>query len=259
MSNGKGKDCLGDRMKAYEAVSQTYLTRRVPVILRLDMKAGHNFTKGFERPYDKVFACAMRDTMLELCKNIQGCVFGYTQSDEISLVLCDYQKLTTDAWFGYRVEKMVSVAAAMASVYFKEAFRLALILENSENEDFTSFYKAHRNSFQTKLAIFDCRAFNVPKEDVHNCILWRQMDATRNSIQGLAQTLFPHKELQGISCKALQDKMFTEKGVNWNDCPTCQKRGVSAIRGEYCWGIDFDMPILTEDHDYINCRINFED
>lgn len=73
--------------------------------------------------------------------------------------------------------------------------------------------------------MFDARAFTVPIEEVNNCLLWRQQDATRNSIQALAQSLYPHKELQGINTKALQDKMFSEKGINWNDLPTKQKRG----------------------------------
>ena len=94
------KTSLGDRMKAYEAIPKNYLMRRQPVIIRLDGKAFHNFTRGFDKPFDNEFMVAMQSTMKYLCENIQGCVIGYTQSDEISLVLCDYQKLDTDVWFG---------------------------------------------------------------------------------------------------------------------------------------------------------------
>lgn len=112
-------DNLGDRMKSYyENRSKTFLTRRTPVIIRLDGKAFHTFTKGFNKPFDEVMCSAMQQTMKYLCENIQGCVLGYTQSDEITLVLIDYQKLTTDAWFDYNVQKVCSVAASMATLAF---------------------------------------------------------------------------------------------------------------------------------------------
>lgn len=95
-------DSLGDRMKGfYEARSKTSLVRRMPVIIRLDGKAFHTFTKGFQKPFDSMLMKAMQETMKYLCENIQGCVLGYTQSDEITLVLVDYKKLTSEAWFNY--------------------------------------------------------------------------------------------------------------------------------------------------------------
>lgn len=109
-------------MKAYESISKNFLIRRQPVIIRLDMKAGHTFTRGFNKPFDKVFMKSMKQTMKYLCENIQGCVLGYTQSDEITLVLCDYQTLTTDAWFGYNVQKMTSISASMATYIFNKIF-----------------------------------------------------------------------------------------------------------------------------------------
>ena len=125
----KINDSLGDRMKEfYENRSKTYLTRRTPVIIRLDGKAFHSFTKGFKRPYDEIFHTAMNNTMKYLCANIQGCKLGYTQSDEITLLLTDYDTLTTDAWFGYGVQKMCSVAASMATLQFNYFFNLEVDL-----------------------------------------------------------------------------------------------------------------------------------
>lgn len=115
-------DSLGDRMKRYESVSRNFLTRRVPAVIRLDGKAFHTFTKGMRKPFDRILMNTMQLTMRELCKNIQGCVFGYTQSDEITLVLTDYATIQTDAWFGYNVQKMTSVAASMATLYFNQFF-----------------------------------------------------------------------------------------------------------------------------------------
>ena len=121
MSNKK--DSLGDRMKEnYENRAKTYLVRRMPVIIRLDGKAFHTFTKAFKKPYDEIFHNTMNATMQYLCENIQGCKVGYTQSDEITLLLTDYDTLTTDAWFGYGVQKMCSVAASMATLAFNKAF-----------------------------------------------------------------------------------------------------------------------------------------
>lgn len=286
------KDSLGDRMKGYEQITNYYLIRRMPVIIRLDMCHGHTFTKGFVKPFDSVFMRSMQDTMFDLCKEIQGCVFGYTQSDEITLVLVDYQNYDTSAWFDNRVQKICSVSAALASKSFNRAFekklesvdiafsvfssmsyknldRWLVEKEKGQSKDLDSYsipnendkiftkeellklFNCYKRSCEQG-AVFDSRVFNVPKEDVCNCLIWRQKDAERNSIQSLAQSMYKHREIMGISCKDLQDKMFTERGVNWNNLETRCKRGVSCIKDmEGKWFIDYDMPILTQERDYI--------
>lgn len=224
------KDELGDRMKSYyENRSKTFLVRRTPVIIRLDGKAFHTFTRGFNKPFDEAMCNAMQETMKYLCENIQGCVLGYTQSDEITLVLIDYQKLTTDAWFDYNVQKMCSVAASMATLVFNRRFQ-EQIVELSYNgklddDELTSSYK---RSLKTG-AMFDARCFNIPKEEVTNCILWRQQDATRNSISSAGQAYFSHKQLEGLNSNQIQELLFQEKGINWNDYPTKFKRGSCCI------------------------------
>lgn len=253
------KDSLGDRMKCYEAVPKVFLTRRTPVIMRLDGKTFHSFTKGFDKPFDFVMVNCMQRTMLELCKEIQGCVLGYTQSDEITLVLQDYLKLDTDAWFGYNVQKMVSVATSYATLAFDRSIRANLEWLKKDNTDgkWSNKIKLIERKLD-KGAYFDCRVFNVPKEEVNNCLVWRQQDAERNSVNSLAQQYFSHKELQGVKVKALQDKLFTEKGINWNDLPTSEKRGSCAIKDEEGkWFIDKEIPIFTQDTEYVNNRIIF--
>ena len=179
------KTSLGDRMKGYENITRNHLISRMPVILRLDGRAFHTFTKGFDKPYDRIFAKAMERTMWYLCENIQGCVLGYTQSDEITLVLVDYQELNTSSWFDNNIQKMVSVAASMATLEFNRRF-----------SSLTSGYGGYVHEKAENMgATFDCRAFNVPKDEVTNCVLWRQQDAIRNSIQALGQAHFSHKEL----------------------------------------------------------------
>ena len=251
---------LGDRMKQYEAVSKTSLVRRMPVILRLDGCHFHTFTKGFQKPFDEVLMCSMVRTMKFLCQNIQGCVFGYTQSDEISLILVDYKKLNSSAWYDNEVQKLCSVASSLCTLAFNRIFREEVhkhVPEYFNDKEKGKCLSAYNKSLELG-ATFDCRAFNVPKEDVCNCIIWRQQDATRNSIQSLAQSQFSHKELYGLSCDKLQDKLFTECGINWNDLEVYKKRGTACYnRGEEHsdWVVDFNTPILTQDRDYINKHV----
>ena len=257
---------LGQRMKEYyEQVPKFRLMRRTPVAMRLDGKAFHTFTKGFQKPFDEILVKSMQDTMKYLCENIQGCVFGYTQSDEITLILVDYQTLDTCAWFDYEIQKMCSIAASMATMAFNRYFEFNL--RWNYDIEYAMQYPEQHNSEELKLiqtycngiskgAMFDCRCFNIPKEEVTNLVYWRQLDATRNSIQMVGQANFSHKELQGKSCNDIQDMLMLQKGINWNNFPTYLKRGSACLRlpdpempesERLKWIVDLDMPILKED------------
>lgn len=228
------KDMLGDRMKHnYEEVSAHYLTRRTPVIIRLDGVAFHTFTRGFKKPFDDIFIKTMQQTMQRLCEEIQGCVLGYTQSDEISLLLIDYKRLNSSAWFDYRVQKLVSVSASMASCYFQKYFVLNVdsYLHNAHPDSVNEAnYLSALRSKKLKSAFFDARAFNVPREEVTNYFLWRQLDAERNSVLSLSQSLYSQKTLQGLSVKELITKMENEAGIVWGELPTVYKRGSCCIK-----------------------------
>ena len=259
------KDELGTRMKEfYESVPKTRLVRRMPVAIRLDGKAFHTFTRGFEKPFDEVLGKSMRETMKYLCENIQGCVLGYTQSDEITLILVDYQNLNSCAWFDYEVQKMCSIAASMATMAFNKFFtkNVNYFEITHEHDDTINEYCTTLVNAAEKGAMFDARVFNIPKEEVCNLIYWRQLDATRNSIQMVGQANFSHKELQNKSCNMIQEMLFSEKGINWNDYPTYLKRGSCCIKttiqnpnidikdGAYpksIWMIDLDIPIFKGD------------
>ena len=256
MSNKK--DSLGDRMKEnYENRSKTYLVRRMPVIIRLDGKAFHTFTKGLKKPYDEIFHNAMNATMKYLCEHIQGCKLGYTQSDEITLLLTDYDTLTTDAWFDNNVQKICSVSASMATMAFNQCLAFAYYeLEENLYEAWNVGDKETKycDTLRKKLysAMFDSRCFNIPEDEVTNCFIWRQQDATRNAIQMLGQCNFSHKELQGKSCNAIQDMLMEQKGINFNNMPTVFKRGVCCRRGEDGkWVLDTEIPVFTQDRDYV--------
>lgn len=226
-------DDLGVRMKTfYEQIPKTKLMRRCPVALRIDGKAFHTFTRGFQKPFDEVLIKSMQETMKYLCENIQGCVLGYTQSDEITLILVDYKKLTSSAWFDYEVQKICSIAASMTTMAFNKFFRDNVgdyLYENYDDHYLADYIETLQNAVD-KGAMFDCRCFNIPKEEVTNLIYWRQLDASRNSIQMVGQANFSHKELQNKSCNEIQDMLMTQKGINWNDLPTYQKRGSCCVK-----------------------------
>ena len=239
------KDLLGSRMKEnYENRAKTYLTRRIPVLIRLDGKAFHTFTKGMDRPFDKLLSEAMQETTKYLCENIQGCKIGYTQSDEITLLLTDFEKLDTDAWFDYNVQKMCSISASLATLSFN------MIFSRKALESGNDLYINKINK-----AMFDSRVFNIPKEEVCNCFIWRQQDATKNSISMVAQSYFSTKELQCKNGMQKQDMLFLEKGINWNNFSPSEKRG-TCIERVYIgnrgkWVIDLDTPIFSKDRYYI--------
>lgn len=230
---------LETRMKTfYEQIPKTKLMRRCPVAIRIDGKAFHTFTTGFQKPFDEVLIKSMQETMKYLCENIQGCVLGYTQSDEITLILVDYKKLTSSAWFNYEVQKLCSIAASMATMAFNRVFIKNVAdfkhKHGYPNADCTK-YEHLINTYDKAInlgAMFDARCFNVPKEEITNLCYWRQDDASRNSIQMVGQANFSHKELHKKSRNDIQDMLMTQKGINWNDLPTYQKRGSCCVKNK---------------------------
>lgn len=266
---------IGNRMKEnYENRYRFSLTRRVPVIIRLDGKSFHSFTKGFRRPFDELLYRTMTRTGLELVKNIQGSKIAYIQSDEISILLIDYYKLNMSAYFDYNINKVNSVTSSMATLYFNRIFREEIdrFSDNIYNEELklrnrpiieqyefyqSEYVKELNNLYQiyksrVDSAIFDCRCFNIPESELTNYFIWRQLDATRNSIEMFGQKYYKPNQLKGVSCNQIQEMLFKEYKINWNDNPAYIKRGSSVIRDESRnWIIDEEIPIFTSDRNYI--------
>lgn len=232
-------DKFGDRMKSYENAYRMQMPKRMPVIIRIDGKAFHTYTKGMIKPFDEDLAQAMWETCKFLTANVMGCKLAYYQSDEISLLLTNYDKLTTEAWFDNNLQKIVSISASLATAKFNEVMR----------EKYP----------EKQLAFFDARAWVLPQDEVCNYFLWRQQDATKNSISMVAQANFPHKQLQSLNGSQLQDKLMLEKGLNWNDLPTWQKRGVCIKKQGYMngetartkWEVDMNIPIFSQNREYV--------
>ena len=270
---------IGKRMKEYyENIPKTKLMRRAPVIARIDGKNFHTFTRGFKKPFDDILIKSMQETMKYLCENIQGCVLGYTQSDEISLLLVDYKNLNSSAWFDYEVQKICSIAASMATMAFNKSFT-----KNAEEfmTDCAASYEMEglcgKGTEEYKLcevyqkaiekgAMFDARCFNIPKEEVTNYFYWRQLDAIRNSIQMVGQAHFPHNILQYKTCEDIKDMLYVKDEIVWELLPTYKQRGICCIKQDYIyenilrkqWVIDNNIPLFKEEgRDYIEVLVNY--
>lgn len=220
------KDSLGDRMKAnYENRTRLLLPRRTYTIIRVDGKAFHTYTRDCERPYDAGLMEDMDRTALALCREVTGAQIAFIQSDEISLLLTDFAGTQTEAWFDNNLQKLVSLTASIATAHFNAA----------------RWQRAGGGS-ETSLACFDSRAFTIPDPvEVENYFLWRQQDATRNSVSMTAQAQFPHDQLQNKSSDQLQEMLWQEKKINWNDQPAGFKRGRCAV-----------PQIIAQDKEYVD-------
>ena len=205
-------DDFGDRMKIYEKMEAgRKFMPKLPVCVRIDGKTFSSWTKGLTRPYDKRLVDLMVDTTIYLVEQTNA-IIGYTQSDEISLMFYS-DDLKSQIFFDSKIQKIVSVLASMTTAYFNSQVPYRIP------------EKANR------MALFDARAWNVPSiEEATNVFVWREMDATRNSVSMAAQHYFSHKKLQGKSCSQMQDMLMLEKSVNWNDYPAFFKRGTYVRR-----------------------------
>ena len=199
---------LSDRIKRYESASHQELTIRLPVMIRLDGRAFHTYTRGMDKPFDANIMNAMVSSALIVAKEMQGFKAAYIQSDEASFVITDYDTTETQGWFDYDLQKIVSISAAVMSIEFNEQ------MDNG------------------KKAVFDSRAFNVPVDDVANAFLWRAKDWERNSLQMYARSVFSSKQLHGKK-RADIHEMLHQAGLNWaTDLTEQEKNGTFIIRAD---------------------------
>lgn len=217
------KDDLGDRMKGnYEDRTRYLLPRRTYTIIRLDGKAFHTYTRGLNKPFDKGLFEDMDAAIIAMLPQIQGAVFAYTQSDEISILLTDFDQPTTSAWFDGNLQKVCSVSSAIITAEFNKQRWERDALLNKATPDFEN------------IAFFDSRVFTIPDRiEVMNYFIWRNQDCARNSVSMLAQANFSHKELQGKSTPE-KHEMLHQKGVNWaTDFTDGEKNGRLIVKEEF--------------------------
>ncbi len=266
------RDDLGDRMKRnYEHRTRCYLPRRTYTLIRVDGKAFHSYTRGLKRPYDLELMADMDHTAQVLCEQIAGARLAYVQSDEISLLVTDFDTAQTEAWFDGNLQKMVSLSASIATAAFNRA-RLARAFEES-NESQREF------PIDLPLAHFDSRVFTIPDPvEVENYFIWRQQDAGRNSVSMAAHAFLPHGRLQGIGINEMQELLFQDQGINWNDYPSGFKRGRAVVHAEVVkdvvytdrrtgeeqhidnvtrheWQVVTEIPIFTQNRDWLKSQI----
>ncbi len=252
------KDNLSIRQKKfYEERSRTYLPRRTYTIIRLDGRSFKNYTKGLKKPFDVGLIEDMDETAKYLCANIQGAKLAFVQSDEITIVLTDFDSITTDAWFDGEVQKMTSISASMTTEKFNQLRIMRFFNEKPINEYDGLMISKIISDF--KMAQFDSRAFTIPfKDEVLNNLQWRQQDTVRNSISSVAQSLYSAKELNGKNQNDMQELCY-QKGINWNDLPVKQKRGRLIVKQEFDvngakrnkW-VSTDPAIFSQDKESIN-------
>lgn len=252
------KDDLGNRMKKfYEDRTRNLLPRRTYTIIRLDGKAFHTFCTKFQKPFDEDLINMMDQTAIALCEEIQGAKFAYVASDEISILLTDFDNQQSCAWFDGNIQKIVSVSASIATAAF--------------NFEFLNWTKSWRDKFvsldtQKQLARFDSRVFTIPHFiEVENYFIWRQQDASKNSVSMVAQSLYKHKELQSVKQEGLQELIF-QKGINWNDYPAHLKRGRVILKEKFerngalrsKW-VAKAPPVFTQEREFLTNLINSND
>lgn len=226
------KDSLGDRMKDhYENRTRYFLPRRTYTILRIDGKAFHAYTKDCERPYDSLLSEDMDFTAAALCKQIEGTQIAYVQSDEISILLTDFADNQTQAWFDGNLQKLVSISASTATAHFNSFRWQRILLGKMAIADMPDAIPLSINLLNESTAYFDSRAFTIPDTvEVENYFIWRQQDATRNSISMTAHAHFAHDSLQGKTSDEMQELLWSKKGINWNDMPGGFKRGRCVVK-----------------------------
>jgi len=249
-------DELGQRIKSqYEDRTRYFIPRRTYTICRLDGKAFHAYTKGLNKPFDDALSSDIDNAIIAMLPQIQGAVFAYTQSDEISVLLCDFATPNTSAWFDGNIQKMASVSASIITAEFN---RLRCKRWSSLEFDFPSTANPPYSldtiiNKQDELSYFDSRIFSIPdRTEVMNYFIWRGNDCSRNSVSMVAQSLFSHTQLQGKSTPQMQEMMFKEHNVNWATYDQAKKNGRLIVKEEYTIkageseGTEFAMFIDTQ-------------
>ena len=255
------QNSLGDRMKGYEAAQRTTLPGRLPIVLRVDGKAFHTYTRGCQKPFDPNLEAVMNLTATALCESIQGAQLAYVQSDEISVLIHTYKRFNSSSWFDNQIQKMTSISAAIASTTFTmNSWRI-----------WKGSVLAPIGLESLRPALFDSRVFVVPEADVCNYFLWRQLDASHNSVQMLARSLYSHKQLHGMNVIKLQE-MIKEKGQDWATLPASNRHGRCIVKQQMVdvndmlvqlsrtrWVVDNNIPSFKENRNYINDLLQVEE
>ena len=253
-------ETLSEKMKRLEGESEIKLKSKTPVIIRLDGKAFHTFTKDLDKPFDVDLSNIMQYTAMKLAEEIQNVKFIYSQSDEISMLLTDWDNPNTDTWYGYRVQKMTSVSASIATLAFSQKVRnltseyWARMMARDIPWEEEQVYNRKYDIWKSKkfIALFDSRAFNLDINEVSNYFLYRYKDAKRNSVQALAQSIFTQSQLEGKNIEEMIQMVNENSGIDYNTLSDLQKTGFAIYKDDNGkWKLDLEVPDIYENRDYI--------
>ena len=266
---------LSDKMKRLENLVNYTLEKKKPVILRIDGRSFSKFTKNLDKPFDEDLSRMFQNVCKNLHTEMDNVKFIYSTSDEISILLTDWTNANTDAWYNYRLQKLVSVASSVVTVRFNEQIQdtindyvrkftsepLELRMLRTKNfqegldDMFFSDEEIKYSIWLRKLfkAEFDCRAFNLDKDDVVPYFIFRQKDAIRNSISSLANANFSHKFLEGKNQQEKIDLIKEATGIDWNELSTIQKMGFAVYKDDMTgqWIVDDNIPEFMINRNYI--------
>lgn len=278
---GKQKNFYRNRLPEPENNFCSIMKHRKPIMLRVEGKSFRVFTQGLEKPFDYVLMETMLDTMKYLCEHIPGCVFGYTQSDEIVLILSNDTAFVTDTWLKYSIQEISNATSSMATLAFNMFFRdnaeAALQYADTESSiercmDFN--FRQYEKKFDT--ARFDACGLFIPQEEICNCLISCQRDAIYNSIISVGQANFSQEQLHGKHYIMIKDMLWSEKRIKWDDFPSIYKKGsccycnTGQITGfdpqndgrsvdvtRNIWVIDREIPFFSKERNFVEQKLSF--
>lgn len=245
---------LSDRMKKYEEAARVEFPRRMPLIIRVDGKAFSKLTAQLpDKPFNRDFISVMEGVATALCMEVQGAELAYSQSDEVSVLVHNYKTFNSEPWFDNQLQKIVSVAAAVASATFT-ANSWRMFCDKTPAEDRLGSRRCPSLN-DIEPGYFDARAFVLPEAEVTNYFMWRQQDAVRNSVQMLARSLFSHKECHGKNVTQMKE-MCAAAGSPWEALTPTIRKG-RCVKKNYVegvrmgWHVDTDIPMFGENRAYV--------
>lgn len=270
------QDSLGNRMKMYEhgytgeestwtigSAGNQIVSSYEPVFVRIDGKAFSTWTKQMNatKPFSKPLSYLFQKATIKTCEEIGQVIMAYSQSDEVTFLLNGWQNPQSQIYFGGKVQKIASVLASTFTAFFNvDGY---IFMEETKSKVWPHEYTPWIPAF------FDARVWNVPENEIENVFIWRQMDAKRNSIQTLAQSMFSHKQLHGINTQDMK-KMLSEEGIDWEECSNLQKWGFAVYKENYDlpqadgvivrsrWKVDTDIPFFVDSREYLIEKIKKE-
>lgn len=240
---------LQEEEKRYLTKSCGKLQKSVPVFIRVKFRAFETFNKRLLKPFDPLVEYAMEKTMIKLCQEIQGSIFGFVARDEITVVVVDYNKATSTAWLDYDIESVSSAAASIAAVAFTKYMEEHVNMVKDKGVDISKY-----QSCLQQYVSFTTKCFNVPDDRICDMLLLKQLLNRRNSIQIFGHQYLSRNRQLGMCNEDIIDTVNEEFGEDWNMLSNTYKLGCGCTKGpnpfttRRKWRIVKDLPLLRDEN-----------